>query len=460
MRSIARAPAWPLEPRSWPSRSVVMFAYVAERLAASSPFEIPSLTANIAAFAVVPPVPGSGSPTRGSRTASAGPSRFRASGRRLVRCVGGGVRPGLLAVRRCRGLHAAGRRGARDAAALRVRRVAAQVIVLLALAWLVWRPSLWLVGLIVLGTTVVILGGSRAALLRLGGRRAAHPRLDVPQRRHAVAPVIVASLVIVTLAVVTSPIGARAGSSYQELSLGSGTGGYRLALLEQTRPSWSVLGLGSSRATLEPGFTADLGVPNTFLALGFVGGALQFLVLGLALLRCSAIARVTAGVGIAGVMARRSSCLAARFPCLESGPSAVSIGVLVGAAAALMVPRPSCRCLNPSCWRRSSPSPTTPRRQMPAWIEAIEALGERARLELCVVDSGSDLAERRALRADVGGRVDQLIFSPNRGFGRSCNVGVAATSAPDPHLRQPRHPPAHPPERPVGTGPRGTPSAR
>jgi GT2 family glycosyltransferase len=68
--------------------------------------------------------------------------------------------------------------------------------------------------------------------------------------------------------------------------------------------------------------------------------------------------------------------------------------------------------------------------QMPAWLEAIEALGNRSQLELCVVDSGSDLAERRALRADVGGRVDQLIFSPNRGFGRSCNVGVAATSAP------------------------------
>jgi GT2 family glycosyltransferase len=68
--------------------------------------------------------------------------------------------------------------------------------------------------------------------------------------------------------------------------------------------------------------------------------------------------------------------------------------------------------------------------QMPAWLEAIESLGMRSQLELCVVDSGSDLAERRGLRRDVGARVDHLLLNPNRGFGRSCNVGVAATSAP------------------------------
>jgi GT2 family glycosyltransferase len=69
-------------------------------------------------------------------------------------------------------------------------------------------------------------------------------------------------------------------------------------------------------------------------------------------------------------------------------------------------------------------------RQMLDWIEAIEALGVRDRLEVCVVDSGSDLAERRALRAGIASRVDHLLFEPNRGFGRSCNTGVAATSAP------------------------------
>jgi N-acetylglucosaminyl-diphospho-decaprenol L-rhamnosyltransferase len=68
--------------------------------------------------------------------------------------------------------------------------------------------------------------------------------------------------------------------------------------------------------------------------------------------------------------------------------------------------------------------------QMPAWIGAIEALGVRDRLEVCVVDSGSDLAERRALRANVAPRVDHLLLESNRGFGRSCNAGVAATTAP------------------------------
>src|SRR3954465_1105461 len=68
--------------------------------------------------------------------------------------------------------------------------------------------------------------------------------------------------------------------------------------------------------------------------------------------------------------------------------------------------------------------------QMASWMGAIEKLGVRDRLELCVVDSGSDLAARRALRTDVAPHVDHLLLEPNRGFGRSCNVGVAATSAP------------------------------
>jgi N-acetylglucosaminyl-diphospho-decaprenol L-rhamnosyltransferase len=68
--------------------------------------------------------------------------------------------------------------------------------------------------------------------------------------------------------------------------------------------------------------------------------------------------------------------------------------------------------------------------QMLPCIEAIEELGVRDRLEVCVVDSGSDLAERRTLRANIAPRVDHLLLEPNRGFGRSCNAGVAATTAP------------------------------
>ncbi len=68
--------------------------------------------------------------------------------------------------------------------------------------------------------------------------------------------------------------------------------------------------------------------------------------------------------------------------------------------------------------------------QMADWLATINALEARDRLELCVVDSGSDLAERRSLREEVAPRVDHLLLEPNRGFGRSCNSGVAVTTAP------------------------------
>jgi hypothetical protein len=213
----------------------------------------------------------------------------------------------------------------------------AVVLMLFALAALVRRPRPWLAGLVLLGATVVLLGGSRANYFAVFGGALLILGWTFRNVGTLARVLIVAALLVTTLAVVTSPIGQRAGSSYQELKLGSGTGGYRLALLEQTRPSWSMLGRGSSRSTLQAGFTADLGVPNTFLTLGYVGGALQFLVLGLALVR-SLRARVTAGVGIAGVM---TMVLLSRgsLPVLESGTSALTIGILVGVAAAFVIPR-------------------------------------------------------------------------------------------------------------------------
>jgi hypothetical protein len=339
VRSIARAPGWRLEPSLLILVSGLLLAFTLQRLASSSPFEIPTLTANIAAFAVVPPVTwlwlSHVDAADGVRRALpalvfvvvvwalmwvAG-SAHVCSG--CVDAVGSGQQAGgVLGTDR---LYASG-------------EAMAGVLVVFALALLVRRPSLWLGGLIVLATTVVILGGSRANYFAVAGGVLLILGWTFRNVGTLSRAIIVVALVVTTLLVVTSPIGQRAGSSYQELRLGSGTGGYRLALLEQTRPSWSVLGLGSSRSTLQSGFTADLGVPNTFLTLGYVGGALQFLVLGLALLR-SLRARVTAGVGIAGVMAM---ILLSRgsLPMLETGPPAVTIGVLVGAAAALMVPRP------------------------------------------------------------------------------------------------------------------------
>jgi GT2 family glycosyltransferase len=68
--------------------------------------------------------------------------------------------------------------------------------------------------------------------------------------------------------------------------------------------------------------------------------------------------------------------------------------------------------------------------RLPSWLEAIEATGCRDRLELCVVDSGSETAERERLERDVRPHVDHLLLEPNRGFGRNSNRGVAATTAP------------------------------
>ena len=48
---------------------------------------------------------------------------------------------------------------------------------------------------------------------------------------------------------------------------------------------------------------------------------------------------------------------------------------------------------------------------MPSWLEAIEATGCRDRLELCVVDSGSETAERERLERDVRPHVDHLLLS-------------------------------------------------
>src|SRR4051794_1823855 len=55
-RSIARAPAWRIQPSLLLLIMGVLFAYTIQRLVASSPLEFPSLTANAAAFAVLTPV--------------------------------------------------------------------------------------------------------------------------------------------------------------------------------------------------------------------------------------------------------------------------------------------------------------------------------------------------------------------------------------------------------------------
>lgn len=337
-RVIARAPAWPAQPSVLGLAMLILLAYVLQRLAASSPLDIPSLTANIAAFAVIAPV------TWFWLTHVAASEGLRRAVPMLVIIVAAWcliwIAGSVGACGQCQAMVGSTQQASGVAGTLRLYAAgesAAGAMVLFALAWLVWRPSIWPIVLIVLGTTVVILGGSRAFYFGVGGGALVILAYTFRNAGTLARMSILAALLVVGLAVATSPVGARAGSSYQELKLGSGTGGYRLALLDQTRPSWTTLGLGSSKSTLDAGFTADLGVPNTFLALGFVGGALQFLVMGLAAIR-GLRSRVPVGVAAAGVMAMVMLSRGS-LPLLEYGPSATLIGVSVGLAAALMVPR-------------------------------------------------------------------------------------------------------------------------
>ena len=67
--------------------------------------------------------------------------------------------------------------------------------------------------------------------------------------------------------------------------------------------------------------------------------------------------------------------------------------------------------------------------EIEAWVASFEAIGLRDELELCVVDSGSKPEERRFLEERIATRVDSLVLEPNRGYGRSCNVGASHTRA-------------------------------
>lgn len=68
---------------------------------------------------------------------------------------------------------------------------------------------------------------------------------------------------------------------------------------------------------------------------------------------------------------------------------------------------------------------------LPDWIAAFEALPERGRIELCVVDSGSSAAQRELIEAQIAGRVERFVALPNVGFGAACNAGAEATAAPN-----------------------------
>ena len=149
-------------------------------------------------------------------------------------------------------------------------------------------------------------------------------------------------LVIATLAafvaILNSPVGERALTAYEDLSTGTGTGGYRLTLVEKASDNYSLLGAGITTRTIGLGVSQDLGLSNTIIVVGFVGAALQLAVLLLAFVR-GLRARTLAGATIASIflllLVTRAS-----LPLLELGHSPITYGAAVGFAAWLAVPSP------------------------------------------------------------------------------------------------------------------------
>lgn len=67
-------------------------------------------------------------------------------------------------------------------------------------------------------------------------------------------------------------------------------------------------------------------------------------------------------------------------------------------------------------------------RAIVGWLDALAALPQP--VEPCVVDSGSRPQELERLRELLEQRGVPLVALPNVGFGRACNAGAAATTAP------------------------------
>ena len=207
----------------------------------------------------------------------------------------------------------------------------------IALALALARPSVATLGLAALGILNIAVQATRAqylafacaALVLLAWRF----RTSRPSGRVVLALGTAAAFV----AIATSPVAERALSGYQELRDSSGNAGYRLRLLDQTSESWSLFGqgVGTDLSATAADFNFDLGLPNTILALGLVGAALQLAVLVAAIgrgVRAGGLAGMSLAAVLTLVLVGRPS-----LPVLEYGPSGVAYGLVVGAICALPV---------------------------------------------------------------------------------------------------------------------------
>jgi hypothetical protein len=239
-------------------------------------------------------------------------------------------------------------------------------LVVLAAARTFWRPSRLWVGLTLLGILCVLLQDSRAQELALAGSLLV---LLVWKFIHVPAVTRVAMAALLGIAVyvaVTSPVGQHIVTGVQGLQNGSGTGGYRVQLVAQYQKYWSFLGGGITLPNLDLGYNVDLGIPNTILVLGFLGAAIQIVLL-LAAVGRGLITRSAIGIALAAVIVM---VLLARptLPFLETGPGAIAYGMTLGAIAALYIPAGTSRRMIASSrqrvdvWRqrRRRPAPRRP----------------------------------------------------------------------------------------------------
>jgi hypothetical protein len=209
-------------------------------------------------------------------------------------------------------------------------------LVLIAFGQLLRKPTALTVSLASLGLVCVALQGSRAQYF---GVAAGMIVLIAWRMRNAPAGgkiLLGVATVIAFAAILTSPVGARALTAYEDLSTGTGTGGYRIGLVERASENWSVLGTGVTTRTLRLGVNEDLGLSNTFIIVGYVGGALQIAVLLVGFVRSSrvpALAAATVAAIFAMLLVTRAS-----LALLELGHSAITYGVTVGCAAWLTLP--------------------------------------------------------------------------------------------------------------------------
>jgi hypothetical protein len=211
-------------------------------------------------------------------------------------------------------------------------------LVLVAFGQALRRQTPLTVGLAALGLACVAFQGSRAQYFGVIAGIAVLIAWKLRNSGVGARVLLVTATLAAFVVILNSPVGERALTAYEDLSTGTGTGGYRLTLVEKASENWSLLGVGVTTRTIGLGWSQDLGLSNTFLVVGFVGGALQVAVLLLAFVR-GLRAGTLAGATIASIfllllVTRGSLAL------LEIGHSPITYGAAVGFAAWLAVPSP------------------------------------------------------------------------------------------------------------------------